>query len=171
MKSIVAVDQKWGIGKDNGLLFSIPEDMKYFREKTLGKAVVMGLNTLRSFPGGRPLRGRLANIVLSDVELPPQEGLTVCRDLPSLLAEIAKYPPDDVFVIGGGTVYRLLCDLCTEAYVTRVNADGGATVFFPDLDRREGWVLASESEPVVSGELELRFCVYRNLAPKSDVVL
>ena len=169
MKSIVAVDKNWGIGKDNGLLFSIPEDMKYFREKTRGKVVVMGLNTLRSFPGGKPLRGRIANIVLSDVDLPAEEGLTVCRSLDSLLEEIKKYPSDDVFVIGGGSIYRLLCDLCSEALVTKVDADGGATVFYPDLDSREGWELISSSEPVESNGYDLRFCVYRNKNPKTEL--
>ncbi|MBO4594179.1 MAG: dihydrofolate reductase, partial [Clostridia bacterium] len=63
MKAIVAVDKKWGIGKKNGLLFSLPEDMKYFKEKTLNKVVVMGSNTLKSFPNGKPLKDRV-NIVL-----------------------------------------------------------------------------------------------------------
>lgn len=166
MKSIVAVDKKWGIGKNNGLLFSLPEDMKYFREKTRGKALVMGLNTLRSLPGGKPLPGRLANIVLSDADLPAQEGLTVCRSTDDLLEEIKKYPSDDVFVIGGGSIYRLLCDLCSEALVTKVDAEGEATVFYPDLDSREGWELASVSEPLVSNGLTIRFCTYKNKAPK-----
>lgn len=169
MKSIVAVDKNWGIGKENGLLFSIPEDMRYFREKTRGKVVVMGLNTLRSLPGGKPLRGRLANIVLSDTDLPETEGLTVCRTTDSLLEEIKKYPADDVFVIGGGGIYRLLCDLCTEALVTKVDADGGATVFYPDLDAREGWELVSESGPTESNGFALRFCVYTNRAPKASL--
>lgn len=169
MKSIVAVDKNWGIGKENGLLFSIPEDMRYFREKTRGKVVVMGLNTLRSLPGGKPLRGRLANIVLSDTDLPETEGLTVCRTADSLLEEIKKYPADDVFVIGGGSIYRLLCDLCTEALVTKVDADGSATVFYPDLDAREGWELVSESGPTESNGFTLRFCVYMNRAPKASL--
>ena len=83
MKIIVAVDEKWGIGKQNDLLFSIPEDMKHFREVTAGKTVVMGLNTLRSFPGGRPLKNRI-NIVLSDQDIPAQDGLVICRSLDGL---------------------------------------------------------------------------------------
>ena len=63
MKTIVAVDEKWGIGKNNDLLFHLPEDMRYFREKTTGKIVVMGSNTLKSFPGGKPLKNR-TNVVL-----------------------------------------------------------------------------------------------------------
>ena len=90
MKLIVAVDEKWGIGKQNDLLFSIPEDMKHFREVAAGKTVVMGLNTLRSFPGGRPLKNRI-NIVLSDEDIPAQDGLVICRSLDALADEI-KFP-------------------------------------------------------------------------------
>ena len=63
MKAIVAVDKNWGIGKKNDLLFSLPEDMKFFREKTLNKVVIMGSNTLKSFPGGKPLKNIIAKIV------------------------------------------------------------------------------------------------------------
>ena len=90
MKTIVAVDVKWGIGKANDLLFSIPEDMKHFREITSGKTVVMGLNTLRSFPGGKPLKNRI-NIVLSNEDVEPQENLIVCRSMEALLDELKKY--------------------------------------------------------------------------------
>ena len=67
MRAIFCADEKWGIGKDNGLLFSLPKDMKFFRETTKGKVVVMGRKTLESFPGGQPLKGRV-NIVLSSKE-------------------------------------------------------------------------------------------------------
>ena len=116
MKTIVAVDKKWGIGKANGLLFSLPEDMKFFRETTKGKVVVMGLNTLRSFPNGAPLKNRV-NIVLSDVDIDAVDGLVVCRSIDELKREIKKYNPDDVFVIGGGMMYRQFCDFCSEAYI------------------------------------------------------
>ena len=65
MKAIVAVDKKWGIGKNNGLLFQIAEDMRFFRQQTLGKTVVMGRKTLESFPNGKPLKNR-KNVVLGN---------------------------------------------------------------------------------------------------------
>lgn len=164
MKTIVVVDKKWGIGRSNDLLFSIPEDMKRFREITTGKVVVMGLNTLRSFPGGRPLKNRKANIVLSDVDIPAQEGLTVCRSMEALMAEIARYEADEVFIIGGGMMYNQFCDLCSEAYITKVDADGGAAVFFPNLDKKENWSCAESEEPFMSGELKITFCKYVNNA-------
>ena len=66
MKAIVCVDREWGIGKNNDMLFHLPADLKFFREKTSGKVIVMGGNTLLSFPGSKPLKNR-TNIVLTDV--------------------------------------------------------------------------------------------------------
>ena len=161
MKTIVAVDKKWGIGKANDLLFSIPEDMKHFREITSGKTVVMGLNTLRSFPGGKPLKNRI-NIVLSNEDVEPQENLIVCRSMEALHEELKKYEPDELYVIGGGMMYRQMCDYCSEAEITKVDADGDATVFFPDLDAKENWECVKVSEPVVTNGYTIRFCTYKN---------
>ena len=161
MKTIVAVDKKWGIGKANDLLFSIPEDMKHFREITSGKTVVMGLNTLRSFPGGKPLKNRI-NIVLSNEDIEPQESLVICRSMDELKEELKKYPPDDLYVIGGGMMYRQMCDFCSEAEITKVDADGEATVFFPDLDEKENWECVKISEPIVTNGYTIRFCTYKN---------
>lgn len=161
MKTIVAVDKKWGIGKANGLLFSLPEDMKFFRETTKGKVVVMGLNTLRSFPNGAPLKNRV-NIVLSDVDIDAADGLIVCRSIDELKNEIKKYDADDVFVIGGGMMYRQFCDFCSEAYITKVDADGEATVFFPNLDEKPNWTLKEASPAVVTNGYTISFCKYAN---------
>jgi len=166
MKLIVAVDKNWGIGRNNDLLFSLPLDMKHFKETTSGKAVVMGRKTLLSLPGGKPLKNR-TNIVLSGTS-----GVGECTDgeskylkvdsVKTLLDVIKVFPPDDVFVIGGARVYRELLPYCTEAVITKVDADGQAELFIPDLDKSADWELVSESEPVQDGEYEIRFCVYKN---------
>lgn len=161
MKSIVAVDKSWGIGRDNDLLFSLPADMKHFRETTSGKVIVMGKNTLLSFPNGAPLKNRI-NVVLTSTGVEEREGLVVCRSLEELGRELKKYNSDDVFVVGGGTVYRLLCDACDEAIVTKVEADGDATVFFPNLDQREGWFCEMVGEPIETNGITVRFCHYKN---------
>ena len=127
MKAIVAVDEKWGIGKDNDLLFSIPADMKFFRQTTLNKVVVMGSNTLRSFPNGNPLKNRINIVLSSKIE---REDCTVVKDIPSLLEEIKKYPEQEVYVIGGAMLYKTLLPYCSEVLVTKVQADGNAQVFF-----------------------------------------
>ena len=163
MRAIFCADEKWGIGKGNGLLFSLPKDMKFFRETTRGKVVVMGRKTLESFPGGKPLKGRV-NIVLSSHE--SKEGTVGAKSLNELLQLLKGYPEDDVFVIGGESVYRALLPYCSEVYVTKVAADGKADTFVPDLDEDEAFVLTAEGEPVEDNGYTLRFCTYKNRAPK-----
>ena len=163
MRAIFCADEKWGIGKDNGLLFSLPKDMKFFRETTKGKVVVMGRKTLESFPGGQPLKGWV-NIVLSSKEA--KEGTVGAKSLDELFELLKNYPEDEVFVIGGESVYNALLPYCSEVYVTKVAADGKADTFVPDLDKEEAFVLAAEGEPVEDNGYTLRFCTYKNRAPK-----
>ncbi len=159
MKAIFHADKNWGIGKGNGLMFSLPKDMKFFRETTMGKVVVMGRNTLLSLPDGKPLKNRI-NIVLSPDDI--GDVITV-RNLDELFAGIKKYPADDVFVIGGASVFLTLLPYCSEALVTKVDADGGADVFVPDLDRAPGYECVSESNPVEDNGYMTRYFIYRNL--------
>ncbi len=163
MKSIVAVDKKWGIGKNNDLLFSIPEDMKFFREKTAGKTVCMGYNTLLSFPGSKPLKNRV-NIVLAPDGV-ERDDCTVVHTLEDLSIELSKYNSDDVFVIGGAMFYKTMVDYCDEILVTKVDADGEATVFYPNLDER-GFEEIYSSEPVETNGYSIRFTTYKNPNPK-----
>ena len=158
MKAIVAVDKKWGIGKNNDLLFSIPEDMKFFREKTSGKTVCMGYNTLLSFPGSKPLKNRV-NIVLAP-EGVERDDCIIVHTLEDLSKEVNKY--DDVFVIGGAMFYKTMVPYCEEVYVTKVDADGEATVFYPNLDEMENFSEVYSSEPIISNGLTIRFTTYKN---------
>ncbi len=167
MKSIVAVDEKWGIGKNNGLLFDIKADMRHFVEHTRGKIVVMGSNTLLSLPGGMPLKNRV-NIVLNpdgSDEDAAEKGYTLVRSLDELLHTVAGYAPDNVYVIGGAMMYRTLLPYCSEAIVTKVRADGGAQVFYENLDLLPEWELAEESAPVSDSGYTMTFCTYRNRSP------
>lgn len=163
MKAIFHADKKWGIGKQNDLMFSLPKDMKFFRETTSGKVVVMGRNTLLSFPNGKPLKNRV-NIVLSPDDI---EGVITVHNLDELFAEVKKYPADDVFVIGGASVYRTLIPYCTEILVTKVDADGGAEVFVPDLDLDADFECVFESSAVEDNGYLTRYCTYRNHCAKA----
>lgn len=163
MKAIFHTDKKWGIGKNNDLMFCLPKDMKFFRETTKGKVVVMGLNTLRSFPEGKPLKNRI-NIVLSPEDVP--EDVITVHNLDELFKVLKKHPQDDVFVIGGASVYRLLIPYCTEVLVTKVDADGGAEVFVNNLDEDKNFELAQVSDPQEDNGYTIRFCIYKNLAIK-----
>lgn len=162
MIAILHADEKWGIGKKNDLMFRLPLDMKFFRETTTGKVVCMGYNTLLSFPGGKPLKNR-TNIVLCEEGIEP-EGCVAVHSVAELLAAVKNYPPDDVFVIGGASVYRTMLPYCSKVYLTKVAADGGAEVFFPNLDEDKNFVLESESEPMDDNGYTIRFTVYKNLA-------
>lgn len=160
MKAIVAVDRKWGIGKKNGLLFSLPADMNYFKEKTTGKVVVMGSNTLKSFPNGKPLKNRTNIVLYPNGE--KRDDCVVVGSLSELSEELKKYEKDDVFIIGGAMFYKTMLPYCDEVFVTKVDADGEAEVFFENLDERKEWKLVSESEKVTTNGYDIKFTVYKN---------
>ena len=164
MKAIVAVDEKWGIGKKNGLLFELPADMKYFREHTLNKVVVMGSNTLKSFPGGKPLKNRINVVLYPNGE--KRDDCVVVDNLAELAAELKKYDENDVFIIGGAMFYKTMLPYCDTAYITKVRADGQAQVFFENLDALDNWNLIDESDVVCDGGYELTFCTYKNSSPE-----
>ena len=159
MRSIVAVDKNWGIGKNNDLLFNIPEDMKFFRETTLNKVVIMGSNTLLSFPGSKPLPKR-TNIVLYPGG--ERDDCIVVQSLEELSAKLKEYDTDDVYVIGGAMFYRTMLPYCSEALITKVDADGDPSVYYENLDKLDNWECVSESEPIVTNGLTIRFTTYRN---------
>lgn len=157
MKAIVVVDKNWGIGRDGGLLFRLKKDMAFFRATTLNKVVVMGANTYKSFPhGALPER---TNIVLDDSGASYSDALGV-RSVAELDEALARYNTSDVFVIGGASVYKLLLNRCSEAYVTKVAADGQPQLFFPNLDLLCDWRLAEKGEPVEDNGYTVRFCRY-----------
>ena len=159
MKMIVAVDKNWGIGQYNDLLVSIPADMKMFRTETSGKVVVMGRKTLESFPGGQPLKNR-TNIVLSGNPDYQVKGAIVVHSLPELLEEIKKYPKDQVYCIGGDSVYKMLLPYCDTAQVTKIDFAYEADRYFPNLDEMPQWQVAAESEEQTYFDLEYRFVRY-----------
>lgn len=105
MNIIVAVDKNWAIGKDNKLLVSIPADMKMFRQETTGKVVVMGRKTLESFPNGLPLKNR-TNIVITGNKNYKVKDAIVVHSIEEALEEIQKYPAEDVYCIGGDSIYK-----------------------------------------------------------------
>ena len=160
MKLIVCVDRNYGIGRDNSLLVRIPEDMKYFRATTLNKVVVMGRKTLESFPNGLPLSDRV-NIVLTTNPDYTKKDAIIAHSVDELDEILKDYDDDEVFVIGGESIYRALLDRCDEAYVTKVDYEYEADAFFPDLDKDDEWKLAAESEEHTYFDICYTFCVYR----------
>ncbi len=161
MKVIVAVDEEWGIGKNNDMLFYLPLDLAFFKEQTLNSTIVMGKNTLLSFPNGNPLPKR-ENIVLSSTL--ESDKCVVVKDMQSLKNAIKDKNPDKVFLVGGAMLYSTLLDYCSEAIITKISAKGGATHFFPDLDNKENWTLTESSEPQTTNGYTVTFTKYVNNA-------
>ena len=159
MKEIVCVDNNWAIGRANDLIYHIPDDMKYFRQKTTGNVVVMGLATLKSFPGGRPLKNRV-NIVLCDDPDFRCEGASIVYSIDELLEAVSGYDTDSVYVIGGASVYAQMLPYCNTVYVTKVDSESPADKYFPNLDESEEWELTEESEEYDYNGLKYRFTVY-----------
>ena len=117
MNLIAAVDKNWAIGRNNELLVRIPDDRKFFRETTTGKVVVMGRKTLESFPNGLPLKNR-TNIVLTHNKNYKVKDAIVVNSIEELHEALSGYADEDIYVIGGGSVYRQLLDECDTAHIT-----------------------------------------------------
>ncbi|MCR5527241.1 MAG: dihydrofolate reductase [Lachnospiraceae bacterium] len=159
MIAIVAADKNWGIGLKNDLLVRIPSDQKFFREKTTGKVVVMGRKTLESFPGKKPLPNRV-NIVLTRNKDYAPEGVTVVHDIEELNKVIEAYNKDDVYLIGGASIYKQLIGMCDTAIVTKIDKVYEADTYFPNLDEDENWEMTQESEEQTYFDLIYYFCTY-----------
>ncbi len=159
MNIIVAVDKNWGIGCNNKLLVSIPADMKFFRETTTGKVVVMGRRTLESFPNGLPLKNR-TNIVLTKNKDYHVKDAIVLHTVEEVLDELKKYDPGDVYVIGGESVYRQFLPYCDVAHVTKIDRAYQADAYFPNLDEMEEWVVTADSDEQTYFDLEYTFVKY-----------
>ena len=146
MNCIVAVDKNWGIGKDNKLLVSIPADMKFFREKTQeGGIIILGRKTLETFPGGQPLKNRI-NIVITRNKDYNVKGATVVHSIDEALKAVEEYNSENVYVIGGDSIYKQMLPYCDTAYVTRIDYAYAADAYFPNLDEDDEWELTGESE-------------------------
>ena len=160
MNLIAAVDKNWAIGRNNKLLVSIPDDMKFFRETTTGKVVVMGRKTLESFPGKKPLKNRV-NIVLTGDRSYQADGAVIVHDMEELHEELKKYPSEDIYVIGGESIYKQLLDECDVAHITKIDFAYEADAWFPNL---EAWVVTADSEEQTYFDLEYHFYKYEKKA-------
>ena len=162
MNLIVAVDKNFAIGKKNGLLYHIPEDLKYFKETTINKTVIMGEKTVFSLPGGKVLPKRNTIVMTLDKSL-IIENATMVYSIQELLEEVKKYNEDDVFVCGGATIYRLLLPYCKKAYITKIEAETkDADVFFENIDNLSNWEVEKSSELIDNGQYKFRFMIYKN---------
>lgn len=162
MNLIVAVDKNWAIGKENKLLVSIPQDMKFFRETTMGKVVVMGRKTLESFPGGQPLKKRTNIVITRDKNYSVKDAIVV-HSVEEALEELKNYNSEDVYVIGGDSIYRQMLPYCDIAHVTKINHAYEADTYFPNLDENEEWLVTGVSDEQTYFNLEYEFVRYERV--------
>ena len=161
MKIIVCVDANWGIGYKNELLVRIPSDQKFFRETTTGKVVVMGRKTLESFPGGKPLKNRV-NIVLSSSDKTSKvEDEIYVKSIDDCLEILKQYNEDDIYIIGGASIYKQFLPYCDTAYVTKVDREFSADTYFPNLDKDDEWEIVSESDEQTYFDNTVAFLTYK----------
>ncbi|MFG6338324.1 MAG: dihydrofolate reductase [Lachnospiraceae bacterium] len=159
MNAIVAVDNNWAIGCKNSLLVRIPADHKNFRQETTGKVVVLGRKTLETFPQGMPLQNR-TNIILSTNPDYRVKDAVVVHSKEELDAELKKYPTEDVYIIGGESVYRMMLPACDVVHVTKIDHDYEADAYFPNLDNDDAWEITAESEEQTYFDLPYYFVKY-----------
>lgn len=162
MNVIAAVDANWAIGNKNQLLVQIPNDQKHFREETTGKVVVLGRKTLATFPQGMPLANR-KNIILSRNPAFKVKNAVVVHSLETLLEELKQYPSEDIYIIGGGSIYEQLLPYCDICHITKIDQKYEADCYFPNLDEKKEWRLTQDSEEQTYFDLEYRFLKYERL--------
>lgn len=159
MNLIVAVDNNWAIGYQNKLLVRIPADQRFFRTETISKAVIMGRKTLESFPGGKPLKERLNVVITSDPDYKVADALVV-GSIEEALEAVKDYKSEDVYVIGGGSIYRQMLEFCDTAHVTKIGYSYLADTYFPNLDDMKDWVITGESDEQTCHDLIYVFYKY-----------
>lgn len=162
MNLIAAVDRNWAIGYKNELLVRIPEDQKWFRETTTGKAVIMGRKTLESFPNKSPLKNRLNVVITSDMNY-SVPGAVVVHSIDEAVEAVRDYADDDVYVIGGESIYRQMLPLCSTAHITKVDYAYQADAHFPDLDKEEGWMITETSDERTYFDIIYEFVKYERV--------
>ncbi|MBE6006161.1 MAG: dihydrofolate reductase [Sarcina sp.] len=159
MNLIACVDSNWAIGNKGQLLVRIPNDHKMFRQETLGKVIVYGRKTLETFPMARPLDQR-TNIILSTDRDLTVSGARVVHSVEEALEACADYPSEDVYIIGGASIYRQMLPYCDTAHITKVDYAYEADAFFPDLDADPEWEITADSDEQTYFDIAYSFVKY-----------
>jgi dihydrofolate reductase len=165
MRILASVDKNWGIGKDGSLLVSIPEDMKLFREETMGNVVIMGRKTLESLPNNSALDGRI-NIVLTKNNSFKARNVEICHSVEEVLEKVKEYPDREIYVAGGESIYRQFLPYCDEADLTMIDYEYDADTHFPNLDSDKEWKAVARSEEKTYFNMIYEFVKYKRVSGK-----
>lgn len=158
MNMIVAVDKNWGIGYQNDLLVQIPSDQKFFYQMTKNKVIVLGRKTLETFPNQVPLAER-TNIVLTRKK-EKIRGAVCVSSLEETLKILEAYNSEDIFIVGGASVYKQFLPYCDTIHVTKIHYMYQADAYFPNLDTMPEWIITKDSEEETYFDLEYTFYQY-----------
>jgi len=159
MNILVTVDERWAIGNHDKLLVQIPKNHKLFMEETAGKVVVVGRKALQTFPQGMPMQGR-TTIVLSKNPECKVKGALVVHSIEALLKELKKYPDEDIYIVGGESIFAQMLPYCNVAHVTRIDHAYAANKYFPDLDQDPEWVMTADSDEQTYFDIAYEFRRY-----------
>lgn len=159
MYAVVSVDAAWGIGYKGQLLAKEKRDMQHFRELTLGKTIVYGTNTLKTFPECKPLPGR-KNLILNPDEGFSIQGAETVHSIEEVLEYVETHPEEQVVVVGGAMVYAELLPWCKKVYVTKFDEQLSADVFFENLDENNEWKLTETMGKIKGNSVTMTFCTY-----------
>lgn len=165
MNIIAAVDKNWAIGKNGNLLVKIPLDQQFFREMTKGKVIVLGRKTLETFPNALPLTGRINIILTRNKNFSIKGGICV-NSLEQALEELQKYIKEDIFIVGGESIYRQFLPYCDVAHITKIDYAYQADTYFPNLQEEEEWEITRDSEEQTYFDLEYVFLEYKRKTRK-----
>ncbi|MEX2589969.1 MAG: dihydrofolate reductase [Chitinophagales bacterium] len=144
ISSIAAVSENNAIGKDNDLMWHLPDDLKFFKKHTLGHPVIMGRKTYDSM--GKPLPKR-SNIVLTRDKNFNAEGVEVFHDIATAIDRAKEIDGEEIFIIGGANIYKQSLDYCNRLYLTRIHAPFDGDVFFPEIDESKWKTIEKEFHP------------------------
>lgn len=162
MNFIVVVDENYGIGCEGKLLTHLPGDLKYFKEKTMNKVVVMGRKTLESLPGGKPLPYRTTVVLTHELGF-SCEGVKVVHSLEALFALCKSYKDENVFIAGGAEIYHQLIPHCHYGYITKIQATLKADTYLDPIEQLPNWKKTWESELKEHKGMTFTFSKYENL--------
>ena len=162
MNLIVAVDNNWAIGYKNDLLVRIPADQRFFRETTTGKVVIMGRKTLESFPQKQPLKNRTNIVITKDKNYTVKDAIVV-HSVEEAIDQVKDVPSDQIYVIGGASIYEQMLPYCKVAHVTKIDYEYQADTYFPNLDKNPEWRLVADSEEQTYYDLVYYFNRYERI--------
>ena len=169
MNMIVAVDANWAIGNKGSLLVRIPADHKMFRNETIGKTVVLGRKTLETFPQKQPLSGRTNIILTRNPDYKAGDAL-IAHSLEELLGMLKDIPDEEIYIIGGSSVYDMMLPYCDTVHVTKIDHEYEADAYFPNLDESDEWEIEADSDEQVYFDLTYRFLKYRRLNEAKSLI-